>query len=169
MDPREQERIFLEWIAEHQAIVAKVVRSFAAPEAQDELRQELAISIWQAVPAYRAESKVSTFVYRVSCHRAMTWVRGQRSYRKLIVGYEREARTALAASASDREPSEQRIECLYAALRRLDELDRSLMLMHFDGEPYREIAAATGLTESNVGARLSRARKRLADLIKEET
>ena len=42
-----------------------------------------------------------------------------------------------------------------------------LIVLSLEGYPYTEIAEITGLTETNVGARLSRARARLTDHLAE--
>lgn len=44
--------------------------------------------------------------------------------------------------------------------------DRALVLLSLDGLAYREIAEITGLTENHVGVALTRARQRLAELLK---
>mgnify|MGYP000020162477 CR=1 FL=1 len=49
----------------------------------------------------------------------------------------------------------------------LGEIDRSLMLLSLDGLTYAEMSSITGMSESNVGARLSRARTKLLVLINE--
>ena len=56
------------------------------------------------------------------------------------------------------------LEQLYAAIRQLEPLDRSLVLLSLEGQSYAEIAALHGLSETNVGARLSRARQKLTQL-----
>ena len=40
------------------------------------------------------------------------------------------------------------------------------MLLHLDGLCYREMADILGISESNVGVRLTRVRNKLADLLK---
>ena len=48
----------------------------------------------------------------------------------------------------------------------MPDFDRALVLLMLDGLAYREIAEVTGLTENHVGVALTRARKRLAALLK---
>jgi RNA polymerase sigma-70 factor (ECF subfamily) len=55
---------------------------------------------------------------------------------------------------------------LYAAIRQLPKLDASLALMHLDGLSYREMSEVMGITESNVGVKLNRIRKQLAEMLK---
>jgi RNA polymerase sigma-70 factor (ECF subfamily) len=44
-------------------------------------------------------------------------------------------------------------------------MDRSIMLLSLEGAAYRDIAALHGLSETNVGARLTRARQQLTTLV----
>jgi RNA polymerase sigma-70 factor (ECF subfamily) len=67
-----------------------------------------------------------------------------------------------AKSVGDREV----LERLYAAIQTMRASDRALVLLMLDGLAYREIAEITGLTETHIGVALTRARKRLAELMK---
>ena len=58
------------------------------------------------------------------------------------------------------------LEKLYAAIHALPEFDRALVLLSLDDLAYREIAEITGLNENQVGVALTRARQRLAQLLK---
>lgn len=166
MDRTAQEDCFDRWIRDHAAILHRVARGFAEGHAeQADLMQELLLAVWRAVPAFRAEASPATFIYRVSHNAAMTWRRGERTYRRHVQQFEAEAVAASAPASPDRD----RLERLYAAIRRLPELDRSLILLALDGVSYREMAAVHGLTESNIGARLTRVRARLAEELRGES
>lgn len=73
------------WIAKHMAILHHVANGFATGEDRDDLLQEILFSLWRAVPAYKGNSKVSTFIYTVSHNTALTWHRGRRNYSRRIV------------------------------------------------------------------------------------
>lgn len=62
---------------------------------------------------------------------------------------------------------DDRLGRLYAGLRQLGDADRALLMLSLDGLDYHQIAQLHGITQTNVGARLSRARARLAILIQE--
>lgn len=55
---------------------------------------------------------------------------------------------------------------LYGAIRELSKIDSSLVLMYLNGVSYDEIAEILGISKSNVGVRLNRAKKQLAQLMK---
>jgi RNA polymerase sigma-70 factor (ECF subfamily) len=72
---------------------------------------------------------------------------------------------AVGNSAEERE---RRVERLYAALATLSDADRSIALLYLDQLSYREIAEVLGITESNVGVRLNRVKKRLIERLQKE-
>ncbi|MDJ0654493.1 MAG: sigma-70 family RNA polymerase sigma factor [Xanthomonadales bacterium] len=148
-----------EFLEKYTPLCWKIARAFAdSPDDQQDLIQELFITLWQAMPRMDASGKESTFVYRVALNRAITWQRRRTTYARYLAAFRREPRVADAP-----DESRQLLEQLYAAIRRLPDIDRSLVLMHLEHLSYREIAEILDISESNVGARLSRLRKKLAD------
>jgi RNA polymerase sigma-70 factor (ECF subfamily) len=71
-----------------------------------------------------------------------------------------------AASPADTADQAEVVARLYAAIHAMADFDRALVLLLLDGLAYREIAEVVGLTENHVGVALTRARKRLAELMK---
>lgn len=165
MSPSERDTQFESWIKDHMAILYRVANAFAAGADRHDLIQELLLAVWRAVPQFRSDSKPSTFIYRVSHNAALTWKRSQRNYRRKMAEF-----AAMAAVDTSGHGAAERsaLDRLYAAIRELPELDRSLILLHLDGLSYREAAEIHGLSETNVGARLSRARTRLAKSLENE-
>jgi RNA polymerase sigma-70 factor (ECF subfamily) len=165
MRPGEQNRLFEEWACAYQGIVFKIASAFATGVERDELAQEIFAAIWQAIPAYRGKSKPSTFVYRVAHNYALTWQRGRRNYRRKLDGYVWSGRSGDHDSVDGTE----RIEALYAAIRRLDALDRSIILLYLDKAAYAEIAEVLGLNANSVGVRIHRIKDKLMRLLKENS
>ncbi|ATB35836.1 DNA-directed RNA polymerase sigma-70 factor [Cystobacter fuscus] len=164
MDAREdQDRAFVDWLAPHLATLRRIARAFAPPEDQYDLMQELMLAVWNARPSFQARSAATTFVYRVAHNTALTWKRGETRRRRRREAIEVEM---LWRAEQDRaEPEAGLLERLYAAIRVLPPLDRSLILLSLDGLAYAEIARLHGLSETNVGARLTRIRRRVTSLV----
>jgi len=59
------------------------------------------------------------------------------------------------------------LEWLYNEIRKLEKIDRSLILLSLDGTSYQEMAKIVGISETNVGVKLNRIRNRLAKAAKE--
>jgi RNA polymerase sigma factor (sigma-70 family) len=170
MNSRQQEEIFDSWLREHAAILHHVANGFATGADRHDLMQELLLAVWRAVPAFRAASLPSTFIFRVTHNAALTWKRTEKSYRQRLDNFQAlNTESTVAAHASAGETPDAPLELLYAAIRTLEPLDRSLVLLQLDGVSYAQIAEIHGLSESNVGVRLNRIRHKLTAIIQEKT
>jgi RNA polymerase sigma-70 factor (ECF subfamily) len=166
MQNSERDRIFSEWLADHLGILFKVVHAYAFEHVdRQDLFQEVAVQVWRSVDAFRGESSVSTWMYRVALNTAIAWTRKEHRRRR---GQEQlDVAEGLLTSAS-MEKRDPRVEWLYHQIARLKDVDRSVALLLLDGFSYREIAAIVGLTESNVGVKINRIKSALAGQSMEE-
>ena len=161
MNREEQQQRFIEWAHAFDNLLWKAARSFAIGTDQEDLHQELLLALWKSIPAFRGEAKASTFVYRVAYNYALTWTRKAKRHE---VGLEQAAGVAARTVAN---ATESQLEQLYGQIRELNPLDRTLILLYLDDISYREMAEVTGLSESNVGVRLNRVKKLLAQRLQE--
>jgi RNA polymerase sigma-70 factor (ECF subfamily) len=163
-EPHPEER-FRAWLAAFPALLFKVVHSFAR-SAQDEqdLFQEMLVQLWQSTARFDGRCSESTWVYRVAFNTAMAWSRAEKR---------RSARQGPAIAwetvAAPEDARPERIEELYAAIRQLPKPETALILMHLDGLSYREIGEVLGISEINVGTKLTRARARLGQLMNDSS
>jgi RNA polymerase sigma factor (sigma-70 family) len=152
------EERFYAWISAHMGVLHRIARAFATGADRHDLLQEMLLALWRAAPAFRGESAETTFIYRVAHNCALTWRRGETTRRKRQAEYERLRVDELTAE-------DPLLARLYAAIRTLPSLDRSLLVLALEGQSYSEIATIHGLSESNVGARLTRARTKLTQIM----
>jgi RNA polymerase sigma-70 factor (ECF subfamily) len=158
----EHHRLFESWYAQHAAVLHHVAHGFAEGADRHDLMQELLLALWRAVPAFRGGARPSTFIFRVAHNAALTWKRSQRNYRRRVDRFERLAVTETSSSSTTTAREAEAMSHIYAAIRELPPLDRSLVLLHLDGLSYAEVAEIHGLTEGNVGVRLNRLKQKLA-------
>ena len=64
------------------------------------------------------------------------------------------------------EADDERIKWLYAQIRSLNEVDKSLVLLLLDGHSYKEMALLLGISESNVGVKIHRIKELLVKKLK---
>ena len=160
MGPRDQthgsdQELFAVWMSEHRGIIIKIVRGFTSnPANAEDLTQEIALALWRSIPSFRGDSKASTWIWRIALNQAISSKRSSR-----------EAHAALddvdEPTTTDQSNDVVSVEAIYSAIQTLAPVDRSLIMLSLEGASYAEISEITGLTVTNVGARLSRARSRL--------
>lgn len=156
----EHNALFESWLAQHGAILHHVANGFAEGADRQDLMQELLLALWRATPAFRGRAQSSTFVYRVAHNTALTWRRAQRNYASRVDRFgAMQIPSPPTANAEAR--NREALEHIYAAIRQLPPIARSLILLYLDDVAHAEIAALHGLSETNVGVRLNRLKQKL--------
>jgi RNA polymerase sigma-70 factor (ECF subfamily) len=156
------ETTFKQWLGEHQGLIFKVIRAYAGTlEDQDDLFQEILLQLWFSIPNFQGKAKVSTWIYRVALNTALVWNRSEKRRRK----HSTPVAVLRPQQSNCSGQSEEIIGRLYEAIRKLSKVDASVVLMHLDGLAYSEMAEILGISESNVGVKLNRAKKQLAQLL----
>lgn len=156
MDATERRRTFDRWLTDHRGLLFKVVRAYASsPNDQDDLFQEIAIRLWKSIPGYRGEAAETTWIYRVALFTAISWLRTEKKHRNQPLDSIEHVLTAADT------PKDERLDWLYEQIRKLNEVDRSLILLLLDGFSYKEISETLGISESHVGVKIHRIKKHL--------
>jgi RNA polymerase sigma-70 factor (ECF subfamily) len=160
----QKEEAFVQIIKEHQALIYKVAALYTEQKQdQSDLYQEIVYQLWKSFDSFRAESKVSTWMYRVALNTAI----GQLNSRKRRP---REVTLEIinAPSVEGYDPIlEERIKLLHAHIQKLNILERAIILLVLEGKKYEEIAEITGFSTTNVGTRISRIKEKLkSEMIK---
>jgi RNA polymerase sigma-70 factor (ECF subfamily) len=70
-------------------------------------------------------------------------------------------RTALNYSEIQSDEQKDKLEFLYQCIKELNELDKGIILLYLEHKSYNEIADAIGLSETNVGTRMSRIKQKI--------
>jgi len=166
----DQKSQFMNWLDEHGSSVFKVARAYTltGDECQD-LAQEILLRAWQSLPNFRGKASPATWFYRVALHTAMNWQRKdkpRRSRQQPLL----EVQSVVIEGCDSSEQVQQRetVEHLYNAIHQLPKTDAALVLLYLDELSYREMADVLGISESNVGVKLNRAKKALSALMNEK-
>lgn len=149
---------FIALIDKHQGIIHKICRVYRnSKEDREDLFQEIVFQLWKSAPSFEGKSQFSTWMYRVALSTAMA------SYRKKKP--EILYAPSLPNIQTEQPETDEQRERLFAALAQLNDSDKALITLYLEGLSYREIAAITGITETNVGVKLSRIRTKIQQLL----
>jgi RNA polymerase sigma-70 factor (ECF subfamily) len=164
----DQKTLFMNWLGEHGASVMKVARAYTltSEECQD-LAQEILLQAWRSLPKFERKASAATWFYRVALHTAMKWHRNDKP-RRLRQQPLLELQVVATEGANSAEQAQHRetVEQLYKAIHQLPKTDAALVLLYLDDLSYPEMAEVLGISESNVGVKLNRAKKALSELMK---
>lgn len=153
-------------------ILRYLTRLVGEAEAED-LTQEVLIKVSEALPDFRGESQLSTWVYRIATNAALDRVRSP-SYRRIVQScsaneeVEEQDQNALTGEKTPLvEPQifrKEMNECIQGFIQKLPENYRVvLVLSEFEGMKDSEIAETLGISLNTAKIRLHRAKERLKE------
>jgi RNA polymerase sigma-70 factor, ECF subfamily len=165
------ESLFESWLIEHKGVVLKVARAYTlTTEDCQDLAQEILLQVWRSLPQFQGRASASTWFYRVALNTALDWHRKEhrrQERQQPILAIEDLSVAGL--DSSQQLVQREVVERLYAAIRQLPKTDAALILLDLDDRSYRQMAEVLGISQSNVGVKLNRAKKALGELMKDES
>ena len=148
--------------AELQRALKRVVGSYLPPGPErDDLAQEVMIAVLQALPRFRGESQLNTYVLRIAHSVSLRFLSRRRTQTARHNDTDASALPATTRSPEEHLARQQRQERLLAAIRCLPLSQRQVLTLALEELPRVEIARALGISENAVNTRLHRARVQL--------
>lgn len=161
MKPKEKE--FTQLIQQNQGIIYKICRLYTNnSEDSEDLFQEIVLQLWKSYNTFKGDSKFSTWMYRVALNTAITLFKKSI---KQVQTHEIELQHLRFVDTNENEETEQQIQQLYEAIKKLSEIERALIMLYFEDLPYKDISEALGITEVNARVKMNRAKQKLKELL----
>lgn len=165
---------FEQLVREHQTMVFRTLaRLTGSTDRVDDLAQEVFLRLYRALPSFRGEALVSTYLYRIAVNVAQDeWKRRRREDRPLVSisqdpDFPMEDRLPHPDPNAHQQMEEREFAgMVHEELQRLSAIERTiLVLYHQEERSYQQIAEALRMPIGTVRTHLHRARKRLREAI----
>jgi RNA polymerase sigma-70 factor (ECF subfamily) len=162
---------FEDLVREHQAMVFRtLLRLTGSREHLEDLAQEVFLRLYRALPSFRGEALVTTYLYRIAVNVAQDeWKRRRRDAESLVSisdetsGWE-DRLPHPGRNAEELLEEREFRELVEGQLKRLSQVERAvLVLYHQEERTYEQIALALGLPIGTVRTHLHRGRKKLRE------
>lgn len=156
-------------LKEHGAAISRLAFGYeAVASVREELVQDIALAIWQALGHFRGDCSERTFVYRIAHNRGLSHVWKRRpAYQPLDEMEESDEPIDPRPHPEEQvAQSDQRMR-LMSAIQSLPLTHRQMIVLMLEGLSHLEMAEVLGITENNVAVRLNRARNMLKDALGE--
>jgi RNA polymerase sigma factor (sigma-70 family) len=166
-----QRETFLRLVEQYEPALRRLAGAYMEQAAdREDLFQEIAVALWQAIPRFRGESSERTWLYRIAHNVAITAVtrlRG-RGKREEPISEPFEQASHLPNAEQDLLQREKQ-QWLIEAVRQLPVVDRQIALLHLEGLSYSDIEVISGVSETAIATRLTRTREKLrAQILRKE-
>lgn len=154
---------FLEILSNYQGILHKVNLVYFRNQADREDNfQEITYQLWKSYPSLQNKSSIGSWIYAVSINTSIS-----RLKKKSRIEYSNNLPEPLDTFDTVEEMSIiENFQLLLRAIYNLNEIDKSLMLLYLEEKSYDDISEILGITKSNVGVRINRAKEILKQNLK---
>ncbi|WP_113654367.1 RNA polymerase sigma factor [Pedobacter namyangjuensis] len=150
---------FLQLLSQNQGIIGKVCSIYCNHrEDYEDLFQEITYQAWKGFASFRGDAKFSTWLYRIALNTAISSFRK----RKPNIDFLSEIPDTVTETSTFEEDEKQH---LLAAIKQLNEADRAIIALYLEEMSYQEIAAIIGITENNVGVKITRIKNKLHQIL----
>lgn len=154
---------FLEILSNYQGILYKVsLVYFKSKTDQEDNFQEIVYQLWKSYPKLQNKKSIGSWIYAVSINTSISRIKKE----KRIKYQEELPELADTSNIVDEMARNESLQLLINAIHNLDEIDKSIMLLYLEEKSYDEIAEIIGISKSNVGVRINRAKKTLKQNLK---
>lgn len=126
----------------------------------DDMFQEICMRLWEAYPNFNGKSKYSTYAYKIANNTAIDIVR-KANLKKRIRTQEFDSYSFKIVAEEYCPIKDDNIKVLYAAINRLNQKDKKLILNIIHGFTNIEIAELMNLKVKHVGVLIFRAKEKL--------
>ena len=155
---------FLEILTNYQGILHKVsLVYFKNKIDREDNIQEIIYQLWKSFPTINNHKSIGSWIYAVSINTSLSRIKKESrvEYREII------PELSENTDIIDKITVNEELQILLNAIYKLNEIDKSIMLLYLEENSYDEIAEIIGISKSNVGVRISRAKELLKQTLKE--
>jgi RNA polymerase sigma-70 factor (ECF subfamily) len=147
---------FLEILSNYQGILHKVSFAYFRNKSDREDNfQEIIYQLWKSFPGLQNRKSIGSWIYAVSINTSLSRLKkGSR-----IKYYEKLPEPLDTADFFEEISLNENSRLLLRAIYNLNEIDKSIMLLYLEEKSYEEIAGILGISKSNVGVRINRAKE----------
>jgi len=149
---------FLEILSNYQGILHKVsLVYFKNKHDREDNLQEIIYQLWKSYPSLKNPNSIGSWIYAVSINTSISRVKkvSRIEYRETI------PELPDKSNVIDEISMNVSLQLLLNAIYKLDEIDKSIILLYLEEKSYNEIAEIIGISTSNVGVRINRAKETL--------
>lgn len=159
---KSKQKEFLKILSAYQRILHKVNQIYFRSKADKEDNfQEVVYQLWRSFQSLQDQEKPASWIYAVAINTSISKVR-------------KDSRLEFRDSMPDIEivdPYEQQehnenYQRLLNALYKLNEIDKSIMLLYMEDYSYEEIAEIVGMLPSHIGVKIYRLKNQLQKQLK---
>lgn len=157
MEKRNKEKEFEDAIVEFGPIITKICYYFSDSrnEFQD-LRQEILLNLWKGWENFQTNSKLSTWIYRVSFNTCVSFYRKGKKDKNFI-----SIEHIIDLPAETENSKLENYNTMLSLIRNLSYQERVIIMLWLEDKSYEEISDLMGINRNTLAVRIKRIKEKL--------
>ncbi len=167
MTETEKEKMFTEVFNDNKNKIFRLCyTSLNNKDDVDDLFQEVMINVWRNLESFRNESKISTWIYRITVNTGLLYNKRFKTKSERFKNLE-PVEMDENHSSEDPFPENQSMDLknLHQAISKLKKQDRIIIGLFMEGMNYEEISDVVGISINYVGVKINRIKTVLARIM----
>ena len=149
-------------ILPYSGIIIKICRAYTnSQEDFEDYYQEVCLQIWRSKDSFKEQSEWSTWIYRLTLNVCLTLLKKKKNNKQ----HQTSDYLPPEAIEDSRVFTDESLNQLYDAIKKLSEIDRGVILLYLEEKTYQEIADIIGTNPNNIGVRIKRIKERLKKIL----
>lgn len=150
------------YIKPHRGIIIKLCRAYTnSQEDFEDYYQEVCLQIWRSKNNFMERAEWTTWIYKITLNVCLTLLKKSKNSKQHFSSDMQPAEDTEDNKAFD----DESLNLLYAAIKKLPEIDRAIIMLYLEEKSYQEIAEIMGSNTNNIGVRVKRIKLKLKKLL----
>lgn len=160
MERQEQDALYEQAASAHGSSLRRLALGYESdPDRRRDLLQEIHLELWRSLRLFDGRCSLQTWLYRVANNVGASHILRRRRASAGLVSLEALDREPPAVDGEAAANQGHSADRMLALIRRLEPLDRQMILLYLEGETAADIAEVTGLSPGNVATKIHRIKK----------
>lgn len=125
-----------------------------------DLYQDILLQLWKSYPSFRGDSKISTWIYRISFNTALQIIRKENNKSQFEIVTRNHYEIPDFVNENDKE----NLDVLKRMIQQLTDIEKAIITLYLDEYSYDDISNMIGLSKTNVATTISRIKEKLRNM-----
>jgi RNA polymerase sigma factor (sigma-70 family) len=154
---------FIQILKDNKGIIYKVINTYCKEsDEKKDLEQEIVIQLWKSFKSYNSDYKISTWIYKIAMNISISYYRSNLNRKSKTISINESIFQEIESENNSDELEDNR-RLLHEFMNQLNEFDKQILILYFDDLSYKEIADIVGITETHVGTKINRIKKKIQE------
>ncbi len=157
-------------ISENQDMIFRLCCSYVMDtDLRKDLFQNILIRIWKGLNSFENRSSIKTWIYRISVNTSIDFLRkhekGEQASKSINLN-----KIELIDKSTNLEEDliiSEKTQFMYKCINKLSFIEKTVITLYLEDLSYKEISEIVGISEKNVGVRLTRIKNKINKCLKD--